>query len=45
MFAQLGANFVRWPGLTGTNWHHVAVTKKGSTVVFYMDGVASRRNL
>ena len=28
-------------GLTDTNnWHHVAVTKNGSTVVFYIDGVA-----
>ena len=29
------------PGLlTDTNFHHVAVTKSGSTVVFYVDGVA-----
>jgi hypothetical protein len=28
-------------GLTDTNdWHHVAVTKNGSNVVFYVDGVA-----
>ncbi len=26
--------------ITDTNWHHVAVTKSGSTVVFYVDGVA-----
>jgi subtilisin-like proprotein convertase family protein len=26
--------------ITDTNWHHVAVTKSGTTVVFYMDGVA-----
>ena len=23
-----------------TNWHHVAVTKSGTTVIFYLDGVA-----
>jgi len=29
------------PGLlTDTNFHHVAVTKSGSTVIFYVDGVA-----
>ena len=28
------------PGITDTNIHHVAVTKNGSTVVFYIDGVA-----
>ncbi|HZQ47624.1 MAG TPA: LamG-like jellyroll fold domain-containing protein, partial [Verrucomicrobiae bacterium] len=27
-------------GITDTNWHHVAVTKTGTTVVFYVDGVA-----
>ncbi len=27
-------------GVTDTNLHHVAVTKSGSTVVFYVDGVA-----
>ena len=26
--------------IADTNWHHVAVTKGGSTVVFYIDGVA-----
>jgi hypothetical protein len=26
--------------ITNTDWHHVAVTKSGSTVVFYVDGVA-----
>ncbi len=26
--------------ITDTNWHHVAVTKNGSAVVFYVDGVA-----
>jgi hypothetical protein len=25
--------------IADTNWHHVAVTKSGSTVVFYIDGV------
>jgi hypothetical protein len=25
--------------VTDTNWHHMAVTKSGSTVVFYVDGV------
>lgn len=27
-------------GLVNTNWHHVAVTKAGSNVVFYADGIA-----
>jgi len=27
-------------GITDTNFHHLAVTKTGSTVVFYIDGVA-----
>jgi hypothetical protein len=27
-------------GVTDTNWHHVVVSKNGSTVVFYADGVA-----
>ena len=26
--------------VTDTNWHHVAVTKQGSSVVFYVDGIA-----
>ena len=26
--------------VTDTNWHHVAVAKAGSTVVYYVDGVA-----
>jgi hypothetical protein len=26
--------------ITDTNWHHLAVTKSGSTVAFYVDGVA-----
>jgi hypothetical protein len=30
----------RGPSITDTNWHHVAVTKSGSEVVFYLDGTA-----
>ena len=26
--------------VSGTNWHHMAITKTGTTVVFYVDGVA-----
>jgi len=26
--------------ITDTNWHHVAVTKTGTTVIFYVDGVS-----
>ncbi len=26
--------------ITDTNWHHIAVTKSGSSVTFYLDGVA-----
>ena len=26
--------------ITDTNWHHLAVTKSGTNVVFYVDGVA-----
>jgi len=26
--------------VSGTNWHHVAVTKNGGTVIFYLDGIA-----
>ena len=26
--------------VTDTNWHHVAVTKSGSTLTFYLDGVS-----
>lgn len=28
------------PAVSDTKWHHVAVTKSGSTVVFFVDGVA-----
>src|SRR5439155_24504209 len=35
-----GVNYVAsTPSVTGTNWHHVAVTKASSSVVFYIDGV------
>jgi hypothetical protein len=27
-------------GISDTNWHHVAVSKNGSTVMFYIDGTA-----
>ena len=27
------------PGVTDTNWHHLAVTKAGTNVLFYIDGV------
>ncbi len=27
------------PAVTNTNWHHVAVTKSGTQLVFYVDGV------
>jgi hypothetical protein len=27
--------------LTGTDWHHVAITRSGSTVTFYIDGQAA----
>jgi len=27
-------------GISDTNWHHVAVTKSGSKVIFYIDGTA-----
>lgn len=39
--SRIGMNEVK-PGIaiTDTNLHHLAVTKSGSTVVFYMDGVA-----
>ncbi|MEJ0088278.1 MAG: LamG-like jellyroll fold domain-containing protein [Limisphaerales bacterium] len=40
-FSQAGnPDYVTGPYITDTNFHHVAVTKVGSTVVFYMDGVA-----
>lgn len=39
---KVDINLVRSAGaITDTNWHHVAVTKSGSTVVFYIDGVAN----
>jgi len=33
-------NRVAPTAITDTSWHHVAVTKSGTTVVFYIDGVA-----
>jgi hypothetical protein len=35
-FSQVGSA----TSFPDTDWHHVAVTKDGSTVVFYLDGVA-----
>jgi hypothetical protein len=41
IFAQLGNNnILTGPAITDTNFHHVAVTINGGTVVFYLDGVA-----
>ena len=39
--SKIGFNEVK-PGvaITDTNWHHLAVSKVGNTVVFYVDGVA-----
>src|SRR6185369_12260159 len=28
-------------GVVDTDWHHVAVTKSGTSVIFYIDGVAT----
>src|SRR6185436_13240061 len=40
-FSKNNVNDVGSAGtITDTAWHHVAVTKNGSTVVFYLDGVA-----
>ena len=33
-------NITSGASVSDTNWHHVAVTKAGSTVIFYVDGVA-----
>jgi len=41
MFTRVGVdNVTSDPILTDTRFHHLAVTKQGSTVVFYVDGVA-----
>jgi len=41
MLTQVGVGNVTSPTLiTDLNFHHVAVTKSGSTVIFYVDGVA-----
>lgn len=38
---KVGISFVQPSAtVTDTNWHHVAVTKSGSVVLFYIDGVA-----
>jgi hypothetical protein len=38
---RVGIDNVTIPNLiTDTNWHHVAVTKSGTSVVFYVDGLA-----
>jgi hypothetical protein len=40
-FGKLQVNAVTSSAqITDTNWHHVAVTKLGTAVVFYLDGVA-----
>ncbi|PYJ07213.1 MAG: hypothetical protein DME25_04405, partial [Verrucomicrobia bacterium] len=40
-FARIGVSRVTTAALlTDTSWHHVAVTKSGTNVVFYLDGVA-----
>ncbi|HWY29867.1 MAG TPA: LamG-like jellyroll fold domain-containing protein, partial [Candidatus Acidoferrum sp.] len=40
-FAQLGNySSLSGPAITDTNWHQVVLTKFGSNVVFYVDGVA-----
>ncbi len=40
---KVGVSGVSSPGakITDTNFHHVAVSKSGSTVTFYVDGVAA----
>ena len=41
IFSQEGNfDYVSGPSITDTNWHHVAMTKAGGTIVFYLDGVA-----
>ena len=40
-FARIGVSRVTTAALlTDTSWHHVAVAKSGTNVVFYLDGVA-----
>ena len=39
--SQIGLSQTKPSGaITDTNYHHVAVTKSGSTVIFYIDGIA-----
>ncbi|HZQ48434.1 MAG TPA: LamG-like jellyroll fold domain-containing protein, partial [Verrucomicrobiae bacterium] len=41
ILSQIDAsNVTLGQGVTDTNWHHVAVTASGGTVIFYIDGVA-----
>ena len=37
--SKIGFNEVAASSFPDTDWHHLAVTKSGSTVVFYLDGV------
>jgi hypothetical protein len=40
-FTRVGVNSVSVPtAITDTSWHHVAVTRTGTAVVFYVDGVS-----
>jgi hypothetical protein len=38
--AKVDAAEVSMPGVSDTNWHHVAVAKSGTNVTFYVDGSA-----
>ena len=38
--SKIGFNNVAASSFPDTDWHHLAVTKSGSTVVFYLDGVS-----
>lgn len=42
LLTEVGVDSVASPtGITDTGWHHVAVTKSGTNVVFYIDGAAA----
>ncbi|HTH47537.1 MAG TPA: LamG-like jellyroll fold domain-containing protein [Candidatus Limnocylindria bacterium] len=44
-FSQIGVSKVSSTiGITDTNWHHVAVTKDGGVVAFYVDGAGAGTN-